>query len=174
MYYIIAAEITTFSLGAYGGRWIEDNLRTVNTKHHPVLRVMTAITDVNGDTTELCLENGVSGVALHVVGRLVKVVHTRNMILAMFAQVVTGVGYDNSSVPENITMFFITLENRRNNHHVVLARQLLDQLGRWTILCVLSELTPWELLSSTETIRHCYNIKMLESCEAFRFVIFTP
>ena len=40
---------------ADGGRGIEDDLRPVDAVHHPVLRVVTPVTDVHSDAAELGL-----------------------------------------------------------------------------------------------------------------------
>lgn len=42
---------------------------------------MAAVADINGDTAKSRLKDGMAGVALHVVGGLVEVSHTGNVVL---------------------------------------------------------------------------------------------
>ena len=65
-----------------------------------------------------------SEVALHVVGGLVEVADARDVVLAALADDVSVVGDDDGRVPEHVAVCLVTLQDRRDDHHVVLGRQL--------------------------------------------------
>lgn len=52
------------------GRRVEDDLGAVEAEQEPVEGMMPAVADVDGDSAKLGLEDGVTRVALHVVGGL--------------------------------------------------------------------------------------------------------
>ena len=84
---------------SYGGRGIEYYFRAIYSVHHPVLRVMATVTDVDSDSSKLRLHIGslvkheeifkmlryikhwMPKGALHVVSRLIKIANSRNVIL---------------------------------------------------------------------------------------------
>ena len=63
-----------------------------------------------------------SGVALHVVGGLVKVADSGDMILARDANHVAGVRDDDGRVPDHVAG--VALKDGRDDHHVVLPGKL--------------------------------------------------
>ena len=67
--------------GAHRRTRVEDDLRAVQRKPHPVERVMPAVADVDAYAPKLGLKHGMARVALHVVGALVEVTHARNVVL---------------------------------------------------------------------------------------------
>ena len=70
------------------------------------------------------LEHGVPEVALHVVGGLVEVADARDVVLAALADDVSVVGDEDGGVPEHVAVRLVPLQDRRDDHHVVLHRQL--------------------------------------------------
>ena len=75
------------------------------------------------------LEDNMASVSFHVVGRLVKVSHSRNVILACLAQHMSIVADHHSSVPEGVPVDAVSLKDGWHNYHIV----LLCQLDRKTI-----------------------------------------
>lgn len=115
---------------------------------------MPSVADVYSDPSKLGLEHRMTGIAFVVVGRLVEVAHPRNVILTVLAHVVSVVGNHYRRVPQGVVVIGIPLQDRRDDHHVVLLGQFLHQFGGWTILGILGKLAPWELLPSAERERH--------------------
>ena len=70
-----------------------------------------------------------SGVALHVVGGLVEVADSGDMILARDADHVAGVRDDDGRVPHDVTR--VALKDGRDDHHVVLSGQLKKMPFYW-------------------------------------------
>lgn len=112
----------------------------------------------------------------------VEVTDSGNVILSRDADDVAVVGDNHGCIPQHITVLLVTLENRADDHHVVLLRSLdepiaacrshrsisstdLDQeLGRWSIVRRLGELNPRILLSRAERERHGYESEERSVC----------
>merc|ERR1719192_428481 len=69
------------------GARVEDYLGPVDSVHHPVLGVVAAVADVDGDLAVDGGEDSVASVTLHVVSRLVEVPHPRDVVLPRLPQV---------------------------------------------------------------------------------------
>ena len=65
---------------------------------------------LNNDT-ESYLENGVAQIALHIVGRFIKVPNARDVILAAFAHHATTVGDNDASIPQCLSVIVIPFKN---------------------------------------------------------------
>ena len=65
-----------------GGR-VKDDLRSVQPERLPVQRVVPAVADVDRDLAKRRLKHGMPGVALHVIGRLVEVADSRDVVFAV-------------------------------------------------------------------------------------------
>ena len=66
--------------------------------------MMPTIANVDADLTELRLENRVTVIAFHVISALIEVTDSGDMVLPTFSKVLSSVAYDNSGVPDGITV----------------------------------------------------------------------
>ena len=115
---------------------------------------MSPVAGVDGNLAVGRVEDLMSEVALHVVGRLVEVVLAGDVVLAMLADD-AAVGADHHRrVPQDVAVA-IALENRRDNDHVVLAGHCGHELGRWAGQRILGELAPGILFACAEGEWHC-------------------
>lgn len=137
-----------------GRAWVEDDLRAVQTEHHPVLRVVPAEADVRGDPAELRLEDRVTAVALHVVVTLVEVADPGDVVLPVLAQDVALVVDADGRVPHYVPVILIPLQDRRKDDHVVAGAELLDELRGRPVFGRLRELAPRVLFPRRESERH--------------------
>lgn len=125
---------------------------------------MAPVTDVHSYLPKLCLEHCVAGVALHIICRLcvttkiciysehsslpnlfqvhvkshtnlIKVSNPGNMVLPALSQHIARVGDHHCCVPQSAVLLF-SLQNWRNNDHVVFSGQLKTELQRYQA-CVL-------------------------------------
>ncbi len=127
---------------AHSGGRIEDQLGAVQAEHHPVLRVVTTVADVDAYLAKLGVKNRVSQGALHVIGALerrvrstskkriithylIEIAHSRYVILASLANHLTSLVDHHSSVPHNVTI--VALKNGRYDDHIVFGGKLLQR-----------------------------------------------
>mmetsp|Transcript_12601 Transcript_12601/g.28623 ORF Transcript_12601/g.28623 Transcript_12601/m.28623 type:complete len:308 (+) Transcript_12601:289-1212(+) len=134
-------------------RRVEHNLRSVQPKTHPVQGVVPPVADVHADLGVLRVEDGVPGVALHVVGGLVEVVDSWNVVLPVLANDVARVADHHSSVPHLVAFLRVPFQDGRHDHHVPLPRQFLDLHHAFARLHILGKLRPL-LLPRAKRKRH--------------------
>ena len=80
---------------------------------------MSTVTDINTNFTEVSLEDRMSGLTFHIVGRLVEVTNSRNVSFFLFAKYSSMVVNDNSCIMKSLFVF-LSLKDRRHDHHVIL------------------------------------------------------
>ena len=95
---------------AHGRRRVEHYLRPIHSLHEPVQWVVTAIANVDADSTERGLKHGVSQVALHVIGGFVEVTDTRDVVLVVSAHDSSVI--DDDSRVEDGLLGLVSLEDR--------------------------------------------------------------
>lgn len=88
---------------------------------------MSAVANVDADSAELSLEDGVPRFSLHVIGRFIEVSHAWNMALFLLSEDVAVVVDDHGRVVQCLFHAF-PLENRGDNDHVVSSCQLPQHL----------------------------------------------
>lgn len=112
-------------------RWIEYNIGSIQSEHHPVLRMMTSIANIHRNATKVCLKHRVTHIAWWIVRRfIVRSFHTRNMKFPMFSKIFAVIRDDDSRIGQRSIALF--LDHWRHDHHVVLLRQLC-KLGKHSI-----------------------------------------
>mmetsp|Transcript_13823 Transcript_13823/g.39009 ORF Transcript_13823/g.39009 Transcript_13823/m.39009 type:complete len:201 (-) Transcript_13823:711-1313(-) len=135
------------------GRRVEHDLRAVQSETHPIQGVVPAVADVHSYLRVLGLKHGVPGVTLHVIRRLVEVVHSGYVVLPVLSDDVAVVPHHHRGVPHRAVVGLVPLQYRRHDDHVPLLRQLLDLQHAGPSLEVLGELAP-PLLPRAERERH--------------------
>lgn len=100
------------------GRGVEDDFCTVESKAHPMQRMVSAVADVDADPPKLSLEDGVSRLAFHVVCGLIEVAYPWNVTLFLLPEDVAVVVDHHCAVVQRLLHSF-ALENRRDDDDVV-------------------------------------------------------
>lgn len=139
---------------ADGGAGVEHNFSTVQAKHEPIEHMMTTEADIDANAAKSSFEHWMTSVSLEIVSRLIEIADARNVILAMFADVVSVIADDDSGVPDCVSMSGITFQDGGNDDHIVLTGLLLDEESGSSIFGILSEIEPRLFLSGAECKRH--------------------
>lgn len=134
-------------------RRIENNFSSVESKSHPMKRMMSAVTDVYGYFTKLSLENWVTSLSFHIVSRLVEITYPWDVSFFLFAKYFAIVINDYCCIVEGFFVLF-SFQNGRNNHHVMLPGQFLQKLG-WLTVNRFCELYPGISFTCTHEERSC-------------------
>lgn len=103
----------------YCCRWIEDYLSPVDPEHHPILRMMTPIADIDCNFAEFGIEYRMTGISFHVICGFVEAADTWNVILAMLAQIFTIICNNHCRVPNCVAVSRISFQNWRHDYHIV-------------------------------------------------------
>lgn len=88
---------------------------------------MSAVANVDADSGELSLEDGVPRFSLHVIGRFVEVSHAWNVTLFLLSEDVAVVVDDHGGVVQSL-FHTLPLEDGGDDDHVVPCRQLPQHL----------------------------------------------
>mmetsp|Transcript_10023 Transcript_10023/g.30824 ORF Transcript_10023/g.30824 Transcript_10023/m.30824 type:complete len:208 (+) Transcript_10023:499-1122(+) len=104
--------------------------------------MMTTIADVDGDATIWSVKDRMSGITFHVVGALVKVTHTRDVVLAVLTDVASIRTHHHGRVPDGVGVLLVSLQDRRDDHHAVSVCQLRDEFEGAATVGRLSKLQP--------------------------------
>lgn len=111
----------------YSGRWIKNNFSSIDSKHHPMLRMMAAIANIYSDSTKLGFENWMTQISLGVVCWLIMATrHGGYMIFSVFSQISSTVWYDSSRVPQYTG--FISFQDGWDHDHIEFPRQLMKRV----------------------------------------------
>lgn len=138
-------------------RRVEHDFGAVQAIHEPIKRMVSTVTDVDRYSAELSLEDGMTQSTLHIVSRLlrltlnygykspiktnlIEVADSWNVILPSLSDHFSSVRYNDCSVPHNIALSFIPLQNRRHNNHIVFSSQFLQELSGWACFSALGKL----------------------------------
>ncbi|GMR35803.1 hypothetical protein PMAYCL1PPCAC_05998, partial [Pristionchus mayeri] len=136
-----------------GRRRIEDDLGAVQRVHHPVLRVVSAVADVDADSAESSLEDGMTQSRLHVVSGLKEVADSGDVVLPGSPDDPSRVADDDCSIPDDFVLNLVPLQNRIDDDHVVLLRYRDEELGGGSV-DGLRHLRPGQSLTSAEGEGH--------------------
>lgn len=148
----------------YRCRWIEDDFRPIEAKHHPVLRMMTAVANVDCNFTERSFEHRMTRIPFQIVGRFIESADPWNMIFAMFPQVFAFVWNHNSRIPNSVPMDGVSLQNRRYNNHIMRSSQFLHQRGGRSGFSIFGEFAPRMFFACAKGKWHrCKTFKILLS-----------
>lgn len=129
-------------------------LGAVQAEHHPVLRMMPSVANVDSYATEAGVEHRVSGGTLHVVSGLVEVAHAGNVVLPLFADHLAVVSNHHGGVPQSVAVLSVPLQNGTDDDHPMALGKLAHQDYRWPVHGVLGQFAPRVLLSGAEGERH--------------------
>mmetsp|Transcript_288 Transcript_288/g.1117 ORF Transcript_288/g.1117 Transcript_288/m.1117 type:complete len:370 (-) Transcript_288:245-1354(-) len=139
---------------ADGGGRVEDDLGTVQPESLPVEGMVPPVAYVDRDLAEGGLEHRVPRVALHVVGALVEVAHSRDVVLAVLPEEPSVVADDDGGVPHGPAVSLVAFEYRGHDDHVPLPGLALHEPGRRSVLGGFGELYPRVLLPRAKAKRH--------------------
>src|SRR2546425_6667338 len=109
----------------------EDKLGAVQPEHARALGEMAVVADVDADLADGGLEDGVPEVAWPEVELLPEAVHVRDVGLAVLAEVAAVRVDDRGGVVVDAGL--VLLVHRHDEHHAVLARELLHELRGGTV-----------------------------------------
>ena len=116
---------------------------------------MPSVTRDHADPAERRVEHRMSQISLHVVRRLVEISVTRYVVLALLAENAAVRVDHHRRVPYDVAVVRVALQDRRDDHDVVLLRDLDHEGRRRARQRVLRELVPGVLLASAEGHWHC-------------------
>lgn len=89
-----------FGQRPYSGRRVEDDLCSVETKRHPIKRVVSTVANVDRNLAKRRLKDRPPCVAFHVVRRFIEVADAWDVVLSVLSNDIAIVAYDNRRVPQ--------------------------------------------------------------------------
>ena len=112
----------------YSCSWINNNLSSIETESHPMKRMMSSVTNVTSNFSELGIVNWMSTFTLHVISWFIKVSNSWNVSFFLFTQNISMIININWTVVESFFVLF-SFKNRRNNDYVVFSSELFHELN---------------------------------------------
>ena len=111
-----------------GCSWIDNNLSSIETKSHPMKRMMSSVTNVTSNSSKLSIINWMSAFTLHVISWFVKVSNSWNVTFFLFSQNITMVINVNWTVVKSFFILF-SLKNWWDDDHVMFSGELFHELN---------------------------------------------
>ncbi len=123
------------------GSWIDYNLSTIQSESHPMQRMMSSVTNVTSDSTELSLENWMTTLSFHIISWFVEISNSWNMTFLLFTQNVSMIININWSVVKCL-LVLLSFQYWWNNDHVVFPCKFSQELN-WLSVHWFRKLHPW-------------------------------